>query len=511
MRRSPQVVDLRCQGKRATWHGTGYSGDHDVPRRATRRRLQNERTRPGPEAGAARLSEEPRLCGDRGAHSRTGQRRQHGDLHPPRPGHAASAARRATRPPGRALRSRPVLGLVGGEQRHGDPGVAPDVPGVARQDAGLRRSPGARAGIGPPDAQGHDRESERGPGLGRLLPGARPARGARPALHARRRSRAVRTSRRRAGARPLRAQLRRRPLGRRPHGQRQQPPDDDSRRGTPGLQRRGRGLGRRHLRPARHAAGAAAHLGQAARRLALALAHADGPPRGRRLPVGSVGRGEPRLFAAPPGGLGAHPGWIGHLQDAVLQEDAHAPARRARHLGPARPVGHAAAGADGDGRPGAADRVRQRGEPAADARNLAAQGNRGAAGARRGPAAPGATAPRGEPRALAGGRARGPADRVLGGGGAHPGLAVQRRDPHVVGRAGLAGRPLHSRALGDLRCGLRARAGAPREPGRPRAGAQERGDVRGRRDLPAPQGARDRAGGAVAAAADRGWPLPRAA
>ena len=46
-----------------------------------------------------------------------------------------------------------VLGLVGGEQRHGDPGVAPDVRGVARQDAGLRRSPGARAGIGPPHAR----------------------------------------------------------------------------------------------------------------------------------------------------------------------------------------------------------------------------------------------------------------------------------------------------------------------------------------------------------------------
>ena len=60
-------------------------------------------------------------------------------------------------------------------------------------------------------------------------------------------------------------------------------------------------------------------------------------------------------------------------------------------------------------------------------------------------------------------------------------LAVQRRDPHALGRAGLAGRPLHPRTLGDHRRRLRARAGAPREPGRPRAGAQERGDVGGRR------------------------------
>ena len=54
------------------------------------------------------------------------------------------------------------------------------------------------------------------------------------------------------------------------------------------------------------------------------------------------------------------------------------------------------AGADGHGRPGAADRVRERGEPAADARLVAPEGDRGAARARRGPPAPRAPAPRRE-------------------------------------------------------------------------------------------------------------------
>ena len=69
--------------------------------------------------------------------------------------------------------------------------------------------------------------------------------------------------------------------------------------------------------------------------------------------------------------------------------------------------------------------------------------------------------------------------------------------------------PLHARARGGHGRGLRARARAAREPGRSRARAQERGDGgrRRRRALPPAQGAGGRAGGALAAAADRGRPL----
>ena len=108
---TPQVVDLPWPRNRAP--GTGLATPrHGVPRATARRSLENERTRPGPEAGVARLLEEPGFRGDRDPHARARQRRQHGHLHAARPGDAARAARRAARPAGRALRSRPVLGLV---------------------------------------------------------------------------------------------------------------------------------------------------------------------------------------------------------------------------------------------------------------------------------------------------------------------------------------------------------------------------------------------------------------
>ena len=122
-------------------------------------------------------------------------------------------------------------------------------------------------------------------------------------------------------------------------------------------------------------------------RVALALARLHGAPRGRRLARRSARVGERRLRAAAAGGPAAPHGALGELQGEVPREEARALARRARYLHAARPVGHAARGADGHGRPGAADRVRQRREPAADAGLRAPEGARAPARARGGPCA----------------------------------------------------------------------------------------------------------------------------
>ena len=470
-----------------------------------RRSLEHERTRPGSEAGAARLLEEPGLRGHRDPHARARQRGQHGDLHPARPGDAALAARRAARPPGGALRPRPVLRVVQQPERHGDADVPADARRPARPDT---RVPGRLRALRDSDpllGEGPDGERQRRHGLRHVLRGAGAAPRARASAHARGRQDPLGAPRRRAGSRLLRAPLRRRRERRRPDGDREQPPHDGRRCCPARVERRRRGLRGRRVRAARDAAGGPAHLGQAPRRLARALARMHGPTEGRRRGPRGEGRRERGLRAAPPGGPGAPAQRVREPADPLPQEDAGGLAWRARHLGPARPVGHAARRADGHGRPRAPDRLRQRGEPAPDARLVAPEGDRGAAGPRCRPPAPDAPAPRGEPRAVARGRARRPAARLLGGGGAHPRAALPGRDPDALGRARLACWPLHPRALRAHRCRLRARARPAGQPGRPRPHAQERRHVgrRRHRALPTAQRARRGAGRPVAAPPDR--------
>ena len=141
-------------------------------------------------------------------------------------------------------------------------------------------------------------------------------------------------------------------------------------------------------------------------------------------------------------------------------------------------VRRARARAAGIGDAGAADRLRQRRQPAADARHRASEGSGDPHGARRGLAAPRAAAADGERAARPHRRRRRPADRVgralrrsHGQSGQHP---AARRHRHRRRRAGV-----HVRRVDPDRHRLRPRAGVARRAAsistrrsRPAAGAR---------------------------------------
>ncbi len=194
---------------------------------------------------------------------------------------------------------------------------------------------------------------------------------------------------RRAGLRPLRAQLRRRSVGRRPHGQRQQPPDDDRRRGA------------RRASTASRSARPSTSTSRSRCSRSCSRPGASGSATGARASSRCMARLKDGVSPAQASAAAnlvyaqllqedwAHiKGGSESFKERFFKKTLSAHPGRARHVGPARRVRDAAARADGNGRPGAADRVRERGEPAADAGLVAPEGDGGAARARRGPGAP---------------------------------------------------------------------------------------------------------------------------
>ena len=210
-------------------------------------------------------------------------------------------------------------------------------------------------------------------------------------------------------------------------------------------------------------------------------------------------------------------GRLGAVPDArSSQKTLDAAAGRARHLGSARPVEDAAARADGHGRPGAADRLRQRGQPAAGARLVAPEGDRGAAGPGRRAAAGSCASSwwRACCSSLAGGslglvvRRPGRATLLLRA------LPFERRGARAVAPTPTCAWACFALGLSLAhRHRLRARAGDAVDAARRSPRAQERGGGgdRRHRGLPLAQGPGGGAGGAVAAAAHRAPASSRAA
>ncbi|HVR12087.1 MAG TPA: ABC transporter permease [Thermoanaerobaculia bacterium] len=175
-------------------------------------------------------------------------------------------------------------------------------------------------------------------------------------------------------------------------------------------------------------------VGRALRVNGLPVTGGAGPPaaRGER---GADERGAQRAVPARQGSK------VRHRRVGAGKTGADGPATGAR-AGGARPVASAAAAhvaaaaADGGGRPGAADRLRQPGEPAAGARRPAAEGDGAATGHRRRPRPAAAPATDREPAAGGpGGRPGGGLRRLGQPAAAGTGPPANSRNLEIVGPA----------------------------------------------------------------------------
>ena len=332
---------------------------------------------------------------------------------------------------------------------------------------------------------------------------------ARPRPDAGRRPDEGRTPRRRALARLLAAAVRRRSLGPRQAGDRQRRVLHDRRRLGEDLRRHPGGTARRPLRADDDETPDDAVLGRPRRSEGL-LAADRRAPEARLLAVGGRARArgdlspDPRAAAAPDDRLERR------AQEGIPQQEDRAALGRARTAHAAAGLRQTAGLADGDGGPGAPDRLLEPGRPARRPRRRPAARVRHPPGDRRQPRAAAAAVDRRMPRLLGRRRRARPAARGLAP--ERPALRVSRRRgpapgrrPDRSARARVRRRPVARRGHP-----LRRRACVPGGAPGPRADAARPGprldDARTRGPSPA-QRPRHRAGGPDARAARGGRPL----
>ncbi len=135
-----------------------------------------------------------------------GNRRQHGDLHPPRPGAAAAPARQGPRPAGSPHHGRQPLRQQLGRERH----LLSALRRPESRESGLQRHVLPLPHRGQPELRRRNRAGQRRARLGDLLPGPGGRGGARADVHHRRRQDARRASGRGPELRLLALALRRR-------------------------------------------------------------------------------------------------------------------------------------------------------------------------------------------------------------------------------------------------------------------------------------------------------------
>ena len=399
----------------------------------TRRPHEPIRHRPPP--GGAQPHPRAALQPDRDRLDRPGHRRQHRGLHAARSGRAARTAGGAARRAGAAL----VEGhrILRRRPRQRDGAVVADVSRSPRSPGRRRRAVRPGVALVPRRARRPHRARRGRAGLGQLLRGPRAHAGGGPAVHGRRRRHAERVAGRGPGLRLLAAPILRPSRRDRPGRHRQRTSADRGRRGPARL-----------LRPRAADAGRGVRAAHDAAADGSAVAEARRPP----LPLGAGlrparRRHDDRHAARPPRsalrdaarGRGHRPGVQRRLGGNAPRLPGWPPDGAPGTAGPGHPARvarPAAAAADGRGVRRAADRLRQRRQPADCPRRLAA--------ARAGP-------PRGP------GCRPGPAGVADAGRGAAPRRRRQRGRPG----AGRVGR-LRSSSRRSPRPTWRSRCRSPR-------------------------------------------------
>ena len=211
------------------------------------------------------------------------------------------------------------------------------------------------------------------------------------------------------------------------------------------------------------------------------MADRDGAPQARCVARAGGSGDERGLSADQRAGAEGDQDLVADISGTVPQQTSVPASRTERALGSAQSILDADSGADGNGRPRAADRVCECGEPAGRARRRPAERSGDSPGARRrtcgnrSPAADRKLSPRGRRR---GG---GPGGRVVDRGAALEDAAVRSGGANALGRARRAGHRVRFRGCGADGDSLRPRPGAAIHAPRPHHHAQGRIGQRGRR------------------------------
>ena len=204
-------------------------------------------------------------------------------------------------------------------------------------------------------------------------------------------------------------------------------------------------------------------------------------------------------------GAEGNPDGIAVLQGALPLE-ASVPAPRSEGTIRSAPaVLDADSRADGDGRPRAPDRLRERRQPASRARRRAAEGSGDSHGARREPRRRRPSTPGRKPRPGGHGRRARHRGRVVDRLAPAQNIALRRSVAHALGHSRRSRRRVRAAGLGPHRRAVRAGAGAAVDASRAHVHVEGRSRQRRRRhgSRAIPQRTRRRAGRIVGAAARR--------